>query len=254
MSAGRADPLAEVVCGPPDFRFGDCAATPAVDGDAAFAVTRLARFGDNTAADACRLLIGHVRLDRDDAEFVTGLLPASVVVRADARAGRLRRLLRLVAEEAAADRSGRELVLVRLVEVVLVEALRGPGDRTAASGTVPRGLVRGLADPVAGPALVALHADVARPWTVGRLAAAVGASRSVLAERFTRTVGTAPMTYLLHWRLALAKRALIRGDGLAEIAHTVGFGSASGLSAAFLRVGGVRPGHYAQQHWMSPDD
>lgn len=105
-----------------------------------------------------------------------------------------------------------------------------------------------LADPVIGAALVALHAGVGRPWTVARLAAEVGVSRSVLAERFPGVVGSPPMTYLLHWRIALARHALAEGDtSLAEVAHAVGFGSASALSAAFLRVTGVRPGRWARE-------
>ena len=49
--------------------------------------------------------------------------------------------------------------------------------------------------------LARLHAEPGRAWTLDALANEVAASRSVLAERFTRLVGQPPMHYLMAWRM-----------------------------------------------------
>jgi AraC-like DNA-binding protein len=167
------------------------------------------------------------------------LLPALVHVRG---VERLSVLVRLVGEEAGERRSGRDLVLTRLVEVLLIEALR-----TTPGEDAPAGLLRGLADARIAPALRALHDQVARSWTVPQLARTAALSRSAFFERFTRIVGLPPMEYLLAWRMALAKD-LLRGRelALAEIAERVGYGSASSFSTAFSRYVGQPPSRYAR--------
>jgi transcriptional regulator GlxA family with amidase domain len=133
-------------------------------------------------------------------------------------------------------------VLTRLVEVLLIEALRStPGE------DAPPGLLRGLADARLAPAIRQMHDQVARSWTVAQLARTAALSRSAFFERFTRTVGLPPMEYLLAWRMAVAKDLLRRRDlGLAEVAQRVGYGSASTFSTAFSRVVGQPPGRYAR--------
>ena len=83
------------------------------------------RHGTRGGAPDVRLLGGYFVFDSPDAALLVSLLPALVHVRG---AGRLSALVRLVSEESKEQRSGRDLVLTRLVEVLLVEALRAaPG-------------------------------------------------------------------------------------------------------------------------------
>jgi transcriptional regulator GlxA family with amidase domain len=155
---------------------------------------------------------------------------------------RLTTLVRLVAEESSERRSGRELVLSRLVEILLVEALRSaPGEGT------PPGLLRGLADARLAPALRQMHAHLARSWTVPQLAKTAALSRSAFFERFSRNIGLPPMEYLLAWRMAVAKDLLRRQElGIAEVAERVGYASGSTFSTAFSRHVGHPPGRYAR--------
>jgi AraC-like DNA-binding protein len=70
-------------------------------------------------------------------------------------------------------------------------------------------------------------------------------SRSMFAERFSRVVGMPPIDYLLRWRMALAKEALVAGrDRLATIARRCGYQSVSAFSAAFTRTVGCRPSRF----------
>jgi len=155
---------------------------------------------------------------------------------------RLSTLVRLVGDEASEARQGRDLVLTRLVEVLLIEALRAtPGENA------PPGLLRGLADARLAAAMRQMHGQLARAWTVAQLAKAAGLSRSAFFDRFTRTVGLPPMEYLLTWRMAVAKDLLRRHDvGVGEVAERVGYGSASTFSTAFSRHVGTPPGRYAR--------
>ncbi len=198
------------------------------------------RHGSPEGPPDVRLLGGYFAFESPDATVLVSLLPAMVHVRG---VERLTTLVRMVADESTQQRAGRDLVLRRLVELLLIEALRANPDEGA-----PAGLLRGLSDERLAPAIRHMHAHVERPWTVAELAKTAGLSRSTFFERFTRTVGLPPMEYLLAWRMAVA-RNLLRGDdfgGIAEVAERVGYRSASTFSTAFTRHVGQPPSHYAR--------
>jgi AraC-like DNA-binding protein len=210
-----------------------------IDPKAAPAPTGNVRHGTRTGPPDVRLLGGYFVFDSPDAALLVSLLPALVHVRG---VERLSVLVQLVDGEATEKRSGRELVLSRLVEVLLIESLRA-----APGNDAPPGLLRGLADARLAQAMRHMHSDPARSWTVAQLAKKAALSRSTFYDRFSRAVGLPPMEYLLAWRMALAKDLLRRQDfGLAEVAERVGYGSASAFSTAFSRYVGEAPSRYAR--------
>lgn len=212
----------------------------AVDPKLAPAPTDEIRHGRREGPPGMRMLGGYFAFDSPDASLLASLLPTLLHVR---DIGRLSVLVQLVREESLEQKSGRDLVLERLVELLLIEALRStPGE------AAPPGLLRGLADPRLSIALRHLHGDPAHSWTVADLAGKAALSRSAFFERFSRAVGLPPMEYLLGWRMAIAKDLLARNDvGIAEIAERVGYGCASTFSTAFRRCVGQPPGRYARQ-------
>ena len=198
------------------------------------------RHGKREGPPDVRMLGGYFVFDSPDAALMVSLLPALLHVRGIER---LALLVQLVREESIAQRPGRDLVLGRLIEVLLIEALRG-----APSEGAPPGLLRALADTRLAVAMRHMHGDPARPWTVVELAKKAALSRSAFFERFSRAVGLPPMEYLLAWRMAVAKDLLRRSDfALAEVAERVGYSSASTFSTAFSRYVGQAPSHYARQ-------
>jgi AraC-like DNA-binding protein len=211
----------------------------------AFDPSRETHYGTASDPVTMRMLGGYFRFDRANAQLLVKLLPPLVHIRReDPGAARLRRIVELIGEEADANRSGRDLILERLVEVLLVEALRF---RSASAAREGQGLLAGLSDPALARTLREIHLDVARRWTVKQLARTAGMSRAVFAERFARKVGMPPMQYLLEWRMALAKD-VIRGErpSLAEVAERVGYQSASAFSTAFTRLTGRSPSEFAR--------
>lgn len=203
------------------------------------------RHGTKEGPPAMRMLGGYFQFDRRNAQLLVKFLPSVVLVRrGEPGAARLHRIVELIAEETAGLRPGRDFVLERLVEVLLVEALRF---RPAEAARQEQGLLVGLADPALARALRRIHEDVARGWTVADLARAAGMSRAAFAERFARKVGMPPMQYLLEWRIALAKDLLRRERAsLGEVAEKIGYRSASAFSTAFSRHAGCSPGAFAR--------
>jgi len=197
------------------------------------------RHGTRGGPPDVRLLGGYFVFDSPDADLMVSLLPALVHVRG---VERLSVLVRLVGDETSEQRSGRDLVLTRLVELLLIEALR-----STSSDDAPPGLLRGLADARLAPAIRQMHGHLTRPWTVAQLAKSAALSRSAFFDRFTRTVGLPPMEYLLDWRMAVARRLLRRGElAVSEVAERVGYSSSSTFSTAFSRHVGQSPGRYAR--------
>jgi AraC-like DNA-binding protein len=139
--------------------------------------------------------------------------------------------------EAFGLRCGHATVVDRLSEVLLVQLLRWSIERRLVDG----GLLAGLADPRLARALTAAHAEPARAWTLERLAAEAGMSRSRFAARFTQVVGLPAGEYLARWRVGLAKGLLRRGRPVKQVAIEVGYGSASAFARVFAQVVGQTP-------------
>lgn len=155
---------------------------------------------------------------------------------------RLFHLIEFALSEASQPRRGARCSLLKLSELLFVEALRLYVDALPAD---QRSWLAGLRDPVVGRALGLMHERPAASWTLARLGAEVGVSRSVLAERFTNFVGQPPMHYLASWRMQLAARMLTdRAAKISTIALQVGYDSEAAFSRAFKKLVGRSPSHW----------
>jgi AraC-like DNA-binding protein len=205
------------------------------------------RIGEPDSPVDSRMMVGHCSFGSPDASLLVSLLPQIVHVRG---VERLATLVQLVRDESRERRPAREVVLSRLLEVLLIEALRSTAETTASPG-----LVRGLSDCRLAAAIRVMHEHPTRAWTVAELAKEAALSRSTFFERFNRAVGVAPMEYLLTWRMALAKDLLRRNEGrVADVAQRVGYSSASTFSVAFTRHVGRPPSQYAREEQVATDD
>jgi transcriptional regulator GlxA family with amidase domain len=136
-----------------------------------------------------------------------------------------------------------------MAEAMFVEALRRYA-RDFPDGQ--SGWLAGARDPVVGGALALLHGDAARSWSLDELAREIGTSRSVLGERFARFLGAPPMTYLQHWRMQLAARALeTTPRTVQQVAAEVGYASEAAFNRAFRRAFGVPPATYRRARHAS---
>ena len=192
------------------------------------------------------LVCGFLGCDVRPFNPVLAALPRLVRVRPPARpkSDRLQSLIEYTLAEARDPRPGSRSVLVRLSELMFVEAVR----RCLAELPLEQtGWLAGLRDPLVCRALMLLHRSPAAPWTLEKLASETGASRSRLAESFTRYVGQPPILYLTQWRLQLAARMLADGSAkVAAVAREVGYESEAAFSRAFKRFVGVSPAQWRQ--------
>lgn len=152
-------------------------------------------------------------------------------------------LLGLLFREAFGQRCGRQLVVDRLFEVVLIQILR----QLMADAPERSGLLAGLAHPLLSRALVAMHGDPAHPWTLASLAAIAGMSRTQFAESFRVQIGITPGDYLAAWRLTVAQQLLDEGRPMKLIVDAVGYGSVAALSRAFKAHTGASPRAWKQR-------
>lgn len=199
----------------------------------------------------CSLVCGFLGCDDAQGNPVISTLPATMRLSLEqsAAAEWIRSTLQYAAAEVTAGRPGSETVLAKLSELLFVEAVRRyaetlPEDRT--------GWLAGLRDPHVARALALLHRDIKRPWTVDELGRQVGLSRSVLAERFTRLIGVAPMRYLADWRMQVAAQELRGRASLGQVASRVGYESEAAFSRAFKKAFGTAPATWRRSRSPRP--
>jgi len=167
---------------------------------------------------------------------VTDSLPAVVLVKLSELSG-MDAILGLMFEEAFSEQSGRQAVLDRLCEVLMIRLLRHCIDQGLTQG----GTLAGLADPRLAKALIAIQDNPADEWSLTSMAELAGMSRARFAVRFREVTGETPADYLSSWRIMTAQRLLKRGQQLKTVAYDVGYGSASALARAFVRKLGHSP-------------
>ncbi|ONI69342.1 AraC family transcriptional regulator [Kribbella sp. ALI-6-A] len=198
----------------------------------------LVRIGPESEDDLY-LCAGHITFDDQNAALLTDLLPPLVIVRAaDPHGRRLGQLIDHLAGEVAIAAAGGPLVQNHLAQILLVHMLRAHAGQTDR----PTGWLGALNEDGIGAALRAVHADVARPWTLQELAEIGHMSRSAFAQAFKSHVGVPPLEYLIQWRMSLARDALARDTlSISEVARATGYRSESAFSTAFRRVVGSSP-------------
>ncbi len=203
------------------------------------------RHGEQEGDADFELLGGSFRIERVNAPLLLSLLPCVIHIPAsEGRTGRLNSIIELIMDECGSEEPGKTMILERMLEVLLIEALRWQG---IAHDDVRAGLLNAMQDPGLARVLRAMHADVRANWTVAGLAKVAGLSRSAFAARFGEVLGCGPIEYLARWRMALAKDALIRGEKTLDgIADEIGYKSASAFSTAFRKRLGCSPGKFAR--------
>ncbi len=164
-----------------------------------------------------------------------------------ARVPGLHATLDLLFAETDRVRCGQRLVAERLFDVVILQLLRWLLDHPQEAGVRP-GLIAGLSDPRLARALIALHAAPGTAWTLARMAAQAGMSRTAFANTFRDLVGQTPADYLTDWRIALVQGRLREGCPVKTLAGEVGYASAAALSRAFTARVGISPREWLRKH------
>ena len=188
-----------------------------------------------------QMLVGAYNLETAVSRRLLRAIPRTLHLRADEWDGTL---VDVLATEVSRDRPGQEVILDRLLDLLLISAVRTWFD--IHNDEAP-GWYLAESDEAIGRTVRLIHDEPAQPWTVESLAREAGMSRAAFARRFNQVAGEPPMTYLTNWRLTLAADRLRDPSAtVASVADEVGYASPFALSAAFKRVRGLSPRAHRQ--------
>ena len=185
------------------------------------------------------MVCAHVEFQGSAGSPIAAALP-DVVLLPLARMPDVEPVLALLFAEADAKNCGRQAMLDRLFEILLIQVLR----ELMEGAHVGAGMLAGLADARLRNALVSIHEQPQRNWSLEDLAAVAGMSRTSFANAFRETVGVTPGLYLQAWRVGLAQELLDEGRPLKHIADAVGYSGEAALSRAFRAHTGSSPGQW----------
>jgi AraC-like DNA-binding protein len=188
------------------------------------------------------LVCAHLTFEGGSANPITAALPPFVCL--PLAELHCEPVLQMLFAEASAQYCGRQAMLDQLFGVVIIQVLRMLMER----GQTRAGMLAGLAHERLRRAVVAMHENPEREWSLAALADAAGMSRSVFANEFRDTVGVTPGAYLQSWRIGLAQKALLQGKSIKLIAQDVGYGSEAALSRAFKASAGQSPREWRKAH------
>jgi AraC-like DNA-binding protein len=153
--------------------------------------------------DATRFICGYFVCERHaNRLFLAGLpLTIRINLRGDATGHWPESSVRHLVSEAGSGRPGQSVLLSRWRRRCLSRRCAATWSscrRSRSAGSPAR-------DPVVGGALALLHRKPWHHWTLKELAVEVGASRSVLVDRFRRFLGEPSLTYRARWRMQLGR-------------------------------------------------
>ncbi|HVU47174.1 MAG TPA: AraC family transcriptional regulator [Terracidiphilus sp.] len=232
------------------FRLASDIALPPVDAHTIFKLPLNGGVATWNGGGDCFGVGGHFTLTGNHARILLNELPPVVHIRSEADRAELRWCLERMSQEVREQRPGAALVGQQLATMMLIQALRLHLEEGLKGGV---GWLFALADKQLNAAITAIHDEPAHRWTLQKLAARSGMSRSIFAQKFKATVGTSPMEYLTRWRMFLAADRLENSDEpIASIAQSLGYESESAFSKAFRRVMACSPRQYRRSQIASP--
>jgi AraC-like DNA-binding protein len=209
---------------------------------------RLVQLGGR--GEPASFVCGYLSCDAKPFNPLLAALPPMLVSRPPSQGiDLIQNLIHFAVEETASSRTGTEMILAKLSELMFVQAVRAHIE-TLNDGSP--GWLSGLKSDQVGQAMRLIHAQPAKDWTLTSLAAAVALSRSKLAADFRRYTGDSPMRYLARWRIQLASRLLAEtAASIAQAAQHVGYRSEAAFKRAFRRHAGVPAGQWRRMRKAS---
>ncbi|MCB9745362.1 MAG: AraC family transcriptional regulator [Alphaproteobacteria bacterium] len=193
----------------------------------------------NHREPALDLVCGSFELGFPAHDWIIPPLPELLVVRARGGVGRyLADTIRILEGELSSGAPGAMLVSSRLLEVLVVQALR---TWARDNPETARGWLAAAEDPVLRDAFASLSEPPER-WSVEHMAQRAALSRSRFHEVFRERMGVSPGDWLVTWRVAVAQDAIRKGANLQEAADRAGYSTQATFGRAFKRVTGQPPG------------
>ncbi len=188
------------------------------------------------------VLCASVRYDSGLENAITQSFPVVLVIPFSALA-RIDMTLDALFAEAGENNPGRQVMLDRLCDILLIQIVRFAIQQEL----VTRGVLAGLAHPRLARLLEELLENPRQPWTLDTMAAHANLSRNGFANEFRSVIGSTPAEFLTGVRIAQAQRLLRKGRPVALVAEDVGYNSQPAFSRAFIRELGISPSAWVRE-------
>lgn len=157
----------------------------------------------------------------------------------------LETLLLMLVRESLSGLPGSASIVKGLAETLLALILR----ILLSLHEPPAGVLRLLSDKRLAPAVLAVIADPASPWTMELMAQRCFLSRATFARHFSHSYHQTPQSWLNQLRMVLAARLLLEERSLTaeRVAEQCGFLSLSSFSKAFKKTYGITPARHRKR-------
>ena len=153
-------------------------------------------------------------------------------------------MLNYIDVESKFSKPGSEIILQKLTEVIFIQAFRVYAE-TISMQTHYLNLI---SDQYAKKSLDAMHGSINEKWSLERLSAIAGMSRTRFCTHFKNISGMTPMEYLTNLRLETSKHLLEATDhSIPQIATKVGYPSHEHYQKIFKTKFGITPSKYRKQ-------
>ncbi len=206
--------------------------------------------GSSTQLD-CRFLCFQCTVDQDMAKPMLSALPPAIVIEQELQSHVniwVDYVLQFLMLEARTQKPGRDTLINRLTEMILIECVRYHIEHLSEDS---ESWLLAFKDPVLFRVMNAIHANLQKNWSVSELADIAHMSRSIFAERFSQKIGMPPLTYISHHRLRVAAYSLRQTSlNCASISEKLGFSSENSFCLAFKKQYGVTPSHYRKSFYL----
>jgi AraC family transcriptional activator of mtrCDE len=196
------------------------------------------------------MLCGRFFIGPPHDRLIRNYLPTNLVVRAmdghgevgiGSASNHLASLVGLMRMESAGDKLGGYAMLNALSSALFTLVLRAASE----SEQAPAGLLALAGHPRLAPAISAMFADPARPWTLPDLADLCRMSRATFMRHFQDKLGRSAVELLTDIRMSLAANELKKPAMTTEaVAESVGYQSVAAFRRVFTDKMGMTPGQW----------
>lgn len=203
-------------------------------------------YGAHGTNHETQLVCGHFAFDDSASHPLINALPPYIHIRnyGETAGSWMEHTLKVIGAEACRDDMGSDLIGLKLSEIIFAQALR---TYLGAEGA-DKPVFAGFSDPNIARALKAIHADPAHVWTLEKLAAIAGMSRTSFVTKFSKCMSTTPLNYVTQWRMQIAKQLLAdTSAAIIEIAGDVGYQSEAAFGRVFKKHFSVAPATYRRE-------
>jgi AraC family transcriptional activator of mtrCDE len=196
------------------------------------------------------MLCGRFFIGPPHDRLIRNYLPTNLVVRTMESQGEtgigsasnhLASFVGLMRDESTGDKVGGHAILNALSSALFTLVLREASE----SEEAPAGLLALAGHPRLAPAISAMFADPARPWSLPDLAGLCSMSRATFMRHFQDRLGRSAIELLTDIRMSLAANELKKPAMTTEaVAESVGYQSVSSFRRLFTDKMGMTPGQW----------